>query len=226
MEIQKSIEDEFTQNILDEILGWWIIDIPYELTFNKETLQIERRYNNKVEIVLNKCNSGNQSYISKLFQYTTGGKEKINKPNRMNGRNYYPIIKQPLPSIRLLDPTNKFIIDNTLLPYMFKDISMDYLICALPGAKGPGGVKSCTPYGYKIASSLIRIAATRIFADPEQSILELPVNSIDAYKSLDATDKIGKFGMGFFSFLYWLIDHPKRYLTIISYYKEPSMMHG
>ena len=71
----------------------------------------------------------------------------------------------------------------------------------------------CVLIGRKIANSLIKIAALRIFAEPEQSILELPVNSIDAY---NPTQKIGKFGMGFFSMLYWLIGHPERSLTINS----------
>ena len=32
--------------------------------------------------------------------------------------------------------------------------------------------------------------------------------------------KVGKFGMGFFSFLYWLIDHPLRKLYIYSWFKN------
>ena len=72
---------------------------------------------------------------------------------------------------------------------------------------------NCTTIGKKVAVSLIKIA-TRIFASPEQSILEIPVNSIDAYST---SAKIGKFGMGFFSFLYWLVGHPTRELTIESF---------
>lgn len=77
----------------------------------------------------------------------------------------------------------------------------------------------CTSIGYKIARSLIRIAALRIFAEPEQSIMELPVNSIDAY---NPTSKIGKFGLGFFSILYWLVGHPKRHFIIDSFSKDLS----
>lgn len=86
-----------------------------------------------------------------------------------------------------------------------------------------GRVKeSCTPLGFKIATSLIRIASTRIFADPEQSILELPVNSIDSYADLSGSTKpkIGKFGLGFFSFLYWLIGHPARQIIIMSTFTD------
>jgi hypothetical protein len=78
---------------------------------------------------------------------------------------------------------------------------------------------SCTSVGYKIAKSLIKIAALRIFADPEQSIIELPVNSMDSYVP---EMKVGKFGMGFFSFLYWLIDHPLRTLYIYSWFKSEN----
>ena len=77
--------------------------------------------------------------------------------------------------------------------------------------------KACTTIGYKIAKSLIKIAALRIFADPEQSIIELPVNSMDSYVP---EMKVGKFGMGFFSFLYWLIDHPLRKLYIYSWFRN------
>ncbi len=72
----------------------------------------------------------------------------------------------------------------------------------------------CEPIGNKIARSLIRIAATRIFSEPEQSILELPVNSLDAYS--EGKETVGKFGLGFYSILYWLIQHPSRCLTIVS----------
>jgi hypothetical protein len=71
--------------------------------------------------------------------------------------------------------------------------------------------KPCFRLSGKIATSLIRIAATRIFTDPEQSILELPVNSLDAYGD---NPSIGKFGLGWYSFLYWLIGHPKRFINM------------
>ena len=96
----------------------------------------------------------------------------------------------------------------------------------------------CTVIGRKIARSLIRIAALRIFSDPAQSIMELPVNSIDAYfaagqqsafgepKTKRPDRKIGKFGMGFFSILYWLIGHPKRSLNIQSFYRDADGKYG
>lgn len=68
------------------------------------------------------------------------------------------------------------------------------------------GNKGCTDYGSKISQSLIRVAATRIFSDPEKSIMELPVNSIDSYNMLNGKNAVGKFGMGFFSIFYWLTE--------------------
>lgn len=85
----------------------------------------------------------------------------------------------------------------------------------------------CSKLSGKIAVSLIRIASTRIFAQPEQSILELVVNSIDSYiekyKLLGrplGIETTGKFGLGFFSFLYWLVGHIDRSLTITSSYMD------
>ena len=60
-----------------------------------------------------------------------------------------------------------------------------------------------TDVGRKISSSLIRVASTRIFTNPEQSVMELISNSIDSYNIPHRTN-IGKFGMGFFSILYFL----------------------
>ena len=72
---------------------------------------------------------------------------------------------------------------------------------------------NCSIYGSKIAESLVHLASTRIFAEPEQSILELPVNSLDAYSEKGS---VGKFGLGFFSILYWLIGHPLRVVIVKS----------
>lgn len=71
-----------------------------------------------------------------------------------------------------------------------------------------------TEVGERIAQNLVRVASTRIFADPSQSILEIPVNSIDAM--LPDRQSVGKFGMGFFSILHWIVGHPDRELKITS----------
>lgn len=73
----------------------------------------------------------------------------------------------------------------------------------------------CTEIGSRISQSLIRVASTRIFADPTQSILEPVVNSLDAYFP---EQKTGKFGMGFFSLMYWVINNKAR-VVIDSVYR-------
>lgn len=73
---------------------------------------------------------------------------------------------------------------------------------------------TCTTIGERVAKSLVRVASTRIFSDPTQSILEPVVNALDAY---NPTNQTGKFGMGFFSLLYWVITKNAR-LTIRSTY--------
>lgn len=81
-----------------------------------------------------------------------------------------------------------------------------------------GNIK-CTQKGFAIADSLIRVAATRIFAIPEQSIMEPIVNSLDAY---NPARKVGKFGMGFFSLMYWIMRDPKAKMRIASVYRRPG----
>lgn len=79
------------------------------------------------------------------------------------------------------------------------------------------------PKGLKLIQCLLRVASTRIFSDPEQSIMELPVNSIDSYKSLHTSkdyDNIGRFGMGFFSFLYWISNHKRKIIIDSTYMKN------
>lgn len=58
----------------------------------------------------------------------------------------------------------------------------------------------------KLAANMVRIAARRIFAEPEQSVLELPTNGLDAHNELAGRRVTGKFGVGFFSILYWLFE--------------------
>jgi hypothetical protein len=74
---------------------------------------------------------------------------------------------------------------------------------------------ACSVIGAKISKSLVRNAISRIFADPAQSIMEPISNSIDAINAKNGKNtKIGKFGMGFFSFLFWLIGNPNAMITI------------
>lgn len=76
-------------------------------------------------------------------------------------------------------------------------------------------VPVCTEKGRIISESLIKVASTRIFVKAEQAIIELITNSIDSYPS-NANRKVGRFGMGFFSFMYFLVGHPERCLYINS----------
>jgi len=68
--------------------------------------------------------------------------------------------------------------------------------------------KHCFNISKSFSMALIRVASTRIFNNPYQSILELPVNSIDAYRKKRNTNvpAVGKFGMGFFSMLHWILN--------------------
>ena len=74
---------------------------------------------------------------------------------------------------------------------------------------------SCNSIGEKISKSVVRNAVTRIFSDPAQSIMEPVVNSFDSY-ALNEGTSIGKFGIGFFSFLHSLLIHPDRTLQVLT----------
>lgn len=97
-------------------------------------------------------------------------------------------------------------------------IEVSTLVCG--SVKGVDMVP-CTTIGKRIANALIKVASLRIFADPEQSLMELPVNSVDSYARRKGTQEVGKFGMGFFSIFYWIIKNPDLYVLIQSTY-----MHG
>lgn len=90
-----------------------------------------------------------------------------------------------------------------------ENIDISSLVCGFPPGVFIETLKGeCTTYGRKIATSLIKTAATRIFADPMQAFMEPISNSFDSYFP---DRRIGKFGMGFFSLLYWIF--PPRDLT-------------
>lgn len=82
----------------------------------------------------------------------------------------------------------------------------------------PEGMDRCTDAGQQIATNLVRVAATRIFAQQEQSIMEPIVNSLDAYSP---QQRVGKFGMGFFSLLSWVARHGYT-LFLRTAYKQPN----
>lgn len=74
----------------------------------------------------------------------------------------------------------------------------------------------CNEYSSLLASNITRVASERIFHDPYYSLKEPISNSIDSYRSGDSS--IGKFGMGFFSLLYWLKQDSS--LVIFSKHKD------
>jgi len=74
------------------------------------------------------------------------------------------------------------------------------------------------PTAKSIVKNLVRVSSTRIFTDPAQSLLEIAVNAIDASRTSLIYKNVGKFGMGFFSILQWLIEQPDRYLTLSTAY--------
>lgn len=114
----------------------------------------------------------------------------------------------------------KWTVSQFQIPIGFK-FSISELICARFSTNFADFLQRsnhCSPISKKVADSMVRVAATRIFADPYQSIMEIPVNSIDSYRRMRDPNipSVGKFGMGFFSILYWLIDNPNRHLIIDS----------
>ncbi len=106
-------------------------------------------------------------------------------------------------------------------PLVTGDAFMAQIICGQlsigPRWKDILSSNHCTTKGYAIAQSLIRIASTRIFSVPEQSIMEPIVNSLDSY---NPTRKVGKFGMGFFSLMYWIVRDPYAAMSITSHYRQ------
>lgn len=83
-------------------------------------------------------------------------------------------------------------------------------------------VRGCMNISANISDSIIKVASTRIFSEPEQSFMELVVNSIDSYRRMEGKPSTGKFGMGFFSMLYWLTEDPSRTLYIVSKSKDQN----
>jgi hypothetical protein len=114
-----------------------------------------------------------------------------------------------------------------LEPFLEHTFDISELICA--SVRGDYTIEDflstepkCYNISNKIASNLIRVAATRIFSDPYKSIMEPVVNSVDAIRAkLNIQQKsIGKFGMGFFSLLYWVLNRPGTNLKISSSSRE------
>lgn len=222
-------------NDIDAAVGYWIQDNPYLFVEGNGVEDSDREYAQlpkNLDVTLKECNREGNNWASNYFHTT-----RPDIPNRINGRNYYQELKSSYPTrpFKILRPQSiECPLRKTYGKFEGQWFDISYLICSsmrgTPSVEDTLAVlekcppvtkncKECTTVGHRVATSLIKIAAQRIFADPEQSIIELPVNSLDAYSP---SSRIGKFGLGFFSILYWLIGHPKRRLTITSFYKLAS----
>lgn len=231
---------------IDSSVGYWLKNVPYvfenDQKFPEDHTKSFRKYLLRYPelLKLQNCPSwaSNYFHLYRIFLHTIIG-AKMNQPpiSFMDGRRYY-YINHPKglglsPKFEISYPDNdpsKISLDLSKYNGVYFDMaslicsqlaksyeSWDDVLDVLKKCPPVSECDPCTKVGTKIARSLIKIAALRIFADPEQSIMELPVNSMDAY---NPDRKIGKFGMGFFSILYWLVGHPKRYFEFHSFSKD------
>ena len=204
----------------DGFIGFWILGVPYYIE-GDSYLNGSRKYLSNIGKILKKeCTDTPRNYFGTLSALLS------NKMVYMNGRRHYITGKgvKSSETIEVFIPATENMELCKELSFKEYTIDLSTLICAQFSTNSSdlksiltASVGTCTSIGHKIAKSLIKIAALRIFADPEQSIIELPVNSMDSYFP---ELRIGKFGMGFFSFLWWLIDHPLRKLYIYSWFRE------
>ena len=222
----------------DEAIGFWVKDVPYFLTEGKDETSIKREYIKTFtemvsltnEMSFPDCGLWVRNYFLRI-------PDAGHKPLHKNGRRWYlnDTSVSKFEIIENMPLQLRAPISFQLSGYSKTYFDMASLVCSQLSSKNAkltypklldlikqcplaSSCDPCTTIGRKIAKSLIRVAATRIFATPEQSIMELPVNSIDAYGT--SGRKIGKFGMGFFSILYWLVGHPRRKMLISSYYSD------
>jgi len=202
----------------DQKIGFWVHNIPYSITGNPFVRTYLQPLDSLPETAL----------VPQLYQ-TIQVPFNLAKKYYKNGRTFYfidgrleNIERQMVYKVPHCNPDANVMayFDNMEhMPLALDWFPLYKLICkGFRTAEMFGYLNNdlqCTHFGSKIAQSLIKIAATRIFAEPEQSIVELPVNSVDSY---NPAGQVGKFGMGFFSILYWLIDHPLRQLVIESFH--------
>jgi hypothetical protein len=200
--------------IIDQLFGCWVRNAIYVMTKDETTGKIKRVYyilkgtkDDKFTLLLKNCNQ----------EVITDANFKDEYTFMLNGKGIYlfnNMHKYVHPSVII--PSN---IPTPLLTINNKWYPIFHLLCGnittLNDFKKITK-KKCTPIGANISSSLIKVASTRIFTKPEQCIVELLVNSVDSYAVKDGFPKVGKFGMGFFSVLYFLVDHPLRALTIVT----------
>ena len=96
------------------------------------------------------------------------------------------------------------------------EVAVGDIVCAAAGGVANVVRGACTPLGGRVADGLIRVAATRVFSDPTQAVLELVVNGIDAHRTMAGAAPVGRFGLGFFSILYYAFATPGRVVRLES----------
>jgi len=150
---------------------------------------------------------------------------KVRKPNlkTLDAKNYYCSVACQIQHFTFINTKEKRKTSECDTWQKDIDIAISQIICGQfkVGQNWEQVLNNikCTDIGGRVAKSLVRVAATRIFADPTQSALEPVVNSLDAYFPDKNT---GKFGMGFFSLLYWVTDGAK--LVIKSTYEKNEQL--
>lgn len=205
----------------DDNMSLWVNNRPYVLLKESET-RIIRYYMKSPEVAIV------SQPIPLVFKQSIVFRESDGYQDYMlyrNGRHHFLVLDRD-EFVGNFSVQRPVYVNRDLVPVVYQFKAMYSLICTgfrtdeiMKFFENPSSI-TCTHYGSKIAKSLIRIASTRIFAEPEQSILELPVNSFDSYSTKST---IGKFGMGFFSILYWLVGYPQRFLVIKSYFKNQGV---
>jgi len=95
----------------------------------------------------------------------------------------------------------------------FENLKISQIVCNLTQNFNVAKVTQCTEIGHQMASNFVRVAASSIFANPFQAIMELISNAIDASTKRSS---IGRFGMGFFSAFGLLTSGHYRILRVVT----------
>lgn len=75
----------------------------------------------------------------------------------------------------------------------------------------------CTRLGEYISQAVVIQASQNIFHEANRSVIELILNSIDAYRSQQGQASVGKFGMGFYSIFEYILGNPLNSIVINSH---------
>lgn len=204
--------DPYVRDLIDEEDGLWLVDVPYTFSINADG-SVSRAYMySSLKGPLTKCNDS----LARPWKPSDG----VNF--RRNGKPFLSVFPPGVgPSGKVIvNPPKEISAVSSIDKYCDEWYDLFYLVCGrlkgLDLEEWFARMKPCTKIGNNIATAMVKVAATRIFNEPEQSIVEVIANGIDSYASLAGKPKVGRFGMGFFSFLYHLVGHPKRCLYILT----------